>query len=78
MGKSDVFSPYELDELRQEFLKAEAHARWTARKFYCVPNELGIDRSLAGTEFQLARKVRDALAARLVRLGETPKKFSWY
>lgn len=69
MAKSDVFAHNQLVELKVEFERADAHARWTAERFYSMPKEKGADFRLAQTEFQLACKVRDALANKLVELG---------
>ena len=74
MAKSDVFSLNELDELKSDFARADAHTRWTAKRFYSMPTEKGAEFRLAQTEFQLACKVRDALANRLVELGIDPNK----
>lgn len=72
MARSNVFTHNELDELKVEFKRADAHARWTAARFYAMPKENGADYRLAQTEFQLACKVRDAMANKLVELGENP------
>lgn len=72
MAKSDVFTHNELYELKVEFKRADAHARWTADRFYSMPKERASDYRLAQTEFELACKVRDAIANKLVELGENP------